>query len=261
MSNNTKYSEAQIEVIKSATAFYQIEEVLAAHLGVEPYQVPSIEIEPLLGELAENAVFDGIDTSLPPEEIISTVNKVYGNIIYLTYYDETGKGDKSVSVYEEMWGDLLKTLYAKATTSEEFWTLGDAGLEKFTAFEDKDELNSFVNNAFENAIDLSTSIFSLTSSVWRFESEYYFNEELLAMAGEKALELANTFEDYSLICYNDNEERRFPLDIFERAVNHMASLINETNQEEIERIISLLNDDDEVDYINKLNSNRTTSAD
>lgn len=39
--------------------------------------------------------------------------------------------------------------------------------------------------------------------------EYYENEELLSKAGEKALAIATTFEDYTTICYDENWNSQF----------------------------------------------------
>jgi hypothetical protein len=254
--NNIKFTTEQINKIANATWFYDIEQVLAEVLGVETYQIPSLEKEPYLEELVDNKTFDGIETELPYDEIARKINQIYGNLSYLSWYDQEGKGDKTSVEYSNIWADLLKRLEAKATTDNEYWAIGESSLEKFTPFEDKDEMMAFVHSAYEKAIDLDDEISSLTVMANRLCSEYYNNDELLDKAGKKALSLAETFRDYSSICFNDNEERVFSQEVFDQAIDKVVELKEQAEDGDLENLVLLLEDDDDnIDNIKKLDPN------
>lgn len=248
--SNLKFTTEQIEKIGKATWFYHIEQVLGEVLGVEGYRIPSLEIEPYLADLAEDRTFDDIETELPYSEIARTVNKIYGNLCYLSQYDQEGKGDKTSLEYSILWADLLKKLEAKATNDDDYWSIGESSLEKLTPFEDKDEMDAFVHSAYNKAIDLDDDISSLTVMANRLSSEYYNNGELLDKAGKKALSLAETFQDYASICFNDNEENLFYGEIFDQALDKVIELKEQAEEDELENLILLLADDE--DYHNKI---------
>jgi len=251
--DNMKLTTEQIDKIGKATQFYHIEEVLAEVLGVERYRVPSLEVEPYLADLVEDKTFGGIETELSNATITRGVHKIYGNLCYLSHYGQEGKGDKTTTEYENLWADLLKELEAKATNDNDYWSIGEASLEKFTPFEDKDEMLAFVHSAYEKAIDLETSVSGLAVMANRLDSEYYTNRALLDKAGEKALDLAKTFQDYSSICFNDNDENLFSQEVFEQAVAKAVELKDQASEDEIEHLVELLADDeDQNDYIKKL---------
>lgn len=251
--SSLKFTTEQIEKIGKANWFYDIEQVLAEVLGVETYNIPSLEKEPYLKELAEDKTFGGIETELPYDEVARTANKIYGNLCYLSQYDQEGKGDKTSVEYSILWADLLKKLEAKATTDNEYWAIGESSLERLTPFEDKDEMMAFVHSAYEKAIDLDDDISSLTVMANRLNSEYYTNNELLEKAGKRCLELAETFQDYSSICFNDNEENLFSQAIFEQAVAKAIELRDQASEDELEHLVELLADhEDEHDNIKKL---------
>ena len=243
--NLNKFTKEQIEKINKATWFYDIEKVLSEVLGVDQYQIPSLEKEPYLKELAEYKTFGGIETIIPYDEVARTANKIYGNLCYLSHYDQEGKGDKTSSEYSILWADLLKKLEAKATTDNEYWAIGESSLERFTPFEDKDEMIAFVHSAYEKAIELDEDLSSLTVMANRLSSEYYNNEELLDKAGKKALSLAETFQDYSSICFNDNEERVFAHEVFKQAVAKAVELKDQASEDELEHLVELLADDED----------------
>ncbi|MFK7946832.1 MAG: hypothetical protein AB8G11_04530, partial [Saprospiraceae bacterium] len=143
-----------------------------------------------------------------------------------------------------------------ATTDDEYWAIGESSLEKFTPFEDKDEMLAFVHSAYDKAIDLDDDISSLTVMANRLDSEYYTNRELLNKAGQRCLELAETFQDYSSICFNDNEENLFSKEVFEQAVAKAIELRDEAEEDELNHLTELLADDeDEHDNIKKLDPN------
>ena len=251
--SSLKFTTEQIEKIGKANWFYDIEQVLAEVLGVETYNIPSLEKEPYLKELAEDKTFGGIETELPYDEVARTANKIYGNLCYLSQYDQEGKGDKTSVEYSILWADLLKKLESKATTDNEDWAIGESSLERLTPFEDKDEMMAFVHSAYEKAIDLDDDISSLTVMANRLNSEYYTNNELLEKAGKRCLELAETFQDYSSICFNDNEENLFSQAIFEQAVAKAIELRDQASEDELEHLVELLADhEDEHDNIKKL---------
>ena len=251
--SSLKFTTEQIEKIGKANWFYDIEQVLAEVLGVETYNIPSLEKEPYLKELAEDKTFGGIETELPYDEVARTANKIYGNLCYLSQYDQEGKGDKTSVEYSILWADLLKKLEAKANTDNEYWAIGESSLERLTPFEDKDEMMAFVHSAYEKAIDLDDDISSLTVMANRLNSEYYTNNELLEKAGKRCLELAETFQDYSSICFNDNEENLFSQAIFEQAVAKAIELRDQASEDELEHLVELLADhEDEHDNIKKL---------
>jgi len=215
-----------------------------------------LEIEPYLEELVEDRTFGGIETELPYDDVARQVNKIYGNLTYLSHYDQEGKGDKTTTEYMTIWADLLKRLEAKATTDDEYWAIGESSLEKFTPFEDKDEMLAFVHSAYDKAIDLDDDISSLTVMANRLDSEYYTNRELLNKAGQRCLELAETFKDYSSICFNDNEESLFSQEVFEQAVAKAIELRDEADEDELNHLTELLADhEDEHDNIKKLDPN------
>ena len=83
-----------------------------------------------------------------------------------------------------------------------------------------------------------------------YEMEYYNNGELLDKAGKKALSLAETFQDYASICFNDNEENLFYGEIFDQALDKVIELKEQAEEDELENLILLLADDE--DYHNKI---------
>ena len=253
--NSLKFTTEQIDKINKATWFYDIEQVLGEILGVETYQILSLDKEPYLEELVDNKTFDEIETDLPYDEIARTLNKIYGNLTYLSYYEREGKGDKTTEEYMTIWGDLLKRIEAKATTDNDYWALGESSLEKFTPFEDKNEMMAFAHSAYEKAIELDTEVSSLTVMANRLSSEYYNNDELLEKAGKKALSLAETYRDYASICYNDNDERVFSQKVFDQAIDKVVELKDQAEDGDIENLILLLEDDEEIDNIKKLDPN------
>ena len=255
--NSMKFTTEQIEKIGKATWFYDINVAMSEALGLKPYTVvPSLEIEPYLEELVDNKTFGGIETELPYDDIARQVNKIYGNLTYLSYYGQEGKGDKTTAEYMTIWADLLKRLEAKATTDDDYWAIGESSLEKFTPFEDKDEMLAFVHSAYDKAIDLDDDISSLTVMANRLDSEYYTNRELLNKAGKRCLELAETFKDYSSICFNDNEENLFSHEVFEQAVAKAIELKDQASEDELNHLTELLADDeDQHDNIKKLDPN------
>lgn len=255
--NSLKFTTEQIEKIGKATWFYAINVIMGEALGLKPYTVvPSLEIEPYLEELVEDRTFGGIETELPYDDVARQVNKIYGNLCYLSHYDQEGKGDKTSVEYSIIWADLLKRLKAKATTDNDYWAIGESSLEKFTPFEDKDEMMAFVHSAYEKAIELDTEVSSLTVMANRLCSEYYNNDELLDKAGKKALALAETFRDYTQICFNDNDERVFSHEVFEQALAKTIELKDQASEDELEHLVELLADDeDEHDNIKKLDPN------
>ena len=247
-----KFTTEQIEKIGKATRFYDIDQVMSEALGLEPYTtIPSLEIEPYLEELVEDRTFGGIETELPYYDVARQVNKIYSNLCYLSQVDQEGKGDKTSVEYSIIWADLLKRLEAKATTDDEYWAIGESSLEKRqTPFEDKDEMLAFVHSAYDKAIDLEDKVSSLTVMANRLSSEYYNNDELLDKAGKKALSLAETFQDYSSICFNDNEENLFYGEIFDQALDKVIELKEQAEEDELENLILLLADDE--DYHDKI---------
>ena len=245
-----KFTTEQIEKIGKATWFYHIEQVLGEVLGVESYRIPSLELEPYLADLVEDRTFDDIETELPHSEIARTANKIYGNLCYLSQYDQEGKGDKTSVEYSILWADLLKKLQANATTDDDCWAIGESSLERLTPFEDKDEMMAFVHSAYDKAIDLDGKVSSLTVMANRLSSEYYNNDKLLDKAGKKALSLAETFQDYSSICFNDNEENLFYGEIFDQALDKVIELKEQAEEDELENLILLLADDE--DYHDKI---------
>mgnify|MGYP006148404635 CR=1 FL=1 len=240
------FTKEQINTIINATYFYEIEQVLAEVSGVEPHKLQSLKIEPYLTELLEDNTFDGIENELPNFEIVQTINKVYGNLCYLSYYDEEGKGDKTCLEYAELWGSLLKLSAKKAIEASEYRCLGDACIEQFTPFENKDEMQAFAHLVYEKAIDLDTDIGSLTLLVNRLESEYYRNSELLDKLSDKVLRLSKSFQDYALICFNDNQENLFPQEVFNQALDKVIELKEEAQEDELENLIELMTDDEDL---------------
>ena len=97
---------------------------------------------------------------------------------------------------------------------------------------------------------LDDDISSLTVMANRLSSEYYTNTELLNKAGKKALSLAETFQDYASICFNDNEESLFYGEIFEQALDKVIELKEQAEEDELENLILLLADDE--DYHDKI---------
>jgi hypothetical protein len=250
LENDITFTSEQIDKIGKATWFYDIEQVMGEILGIETYEIPSLEIESYLKELAEDKTFGGIETELPYDDVARTANKIYGNLCYLSQYDQEGKGDKTSVAYSILWADLLKILEAKATTANEYWAIGESSLERLTPFEDKDEMEAFVHSAYDKAIDLDDDISILTVMANRLNSEYYTNNELLEKAGERCLSLAETFKDYSSICFNDNEENLFSAEIFNQALDKVIELKEQAVEDELENLLLLLADDE--DYHDKI---------
>jgi hypothetical protein len=89
----------------------------------------------------------------------------------------------------------------------------------------------------------------------RLCSEYYTNDELLDKAGERALALSETFRDYTQICFNDNDERVFSQEIIDQAIDKVVELKEQAEDGDLEKLISLLEDDEEVDHIKRLDPN------
>ena len=233
-----RFTTEQIEKIGKATWFYAINVIMGEALGLKPYTVvPSLEIEPYLEELVEDRTFGGIETELPYDDVARTVNKIYGNLCYLSHYGQEGKGDKTTAEYESLWANALKKIEAKSATDNDYWALGESSLEKFTPFEDKDEMMAFVHSAYEKAIELDTEVSSLTVMANRLCSEYYTNNELLEKAGERALALSETFRDYTQICFNDNDERVFAHEVFEKAVAKTIELKDQASEDELEHLV------------------------
>lgn len=254
--NTLKFTTEQINTIGKACQFYEIEQVLAEVLGVETYQIPSLQIEPYLEELVEDKTFGGVETELSNGAIARAIHKVYGNLCYLSQYEQEGKGDKTSIEYSNLWADLLKKLEAKAANDDDYWSIGESSLEKLTPFEDKDEMEAFVHSAYNKAIDLDDDISSLTVMANRLNSEYYTNNELLKKAGKRALSLAETFQDYASICFNDNEENLFYGEIFEQALDKVIELKEQAEEDELENLILLLADDEDYhDKIKQLDPN------
>jgi len=61
----------------------------------------------------------------------------------------------------------------------------------------------------------------------------------------QALSLAETFQDYSSICFNDNKENLFYGEIFDQAVAKAIELKEPASEDELEHLVELLVDDED----------------
>ena len=61
----------------------------------------------------------------------------------------------------------------------------------------------------------------------------------------QALSLAETFQDYSSICFNDNEESLFAHEVFKQAVAKAVELKDQASEDELEHLVELLADDED----------------
>lgn len=61
----------------------------------------------------------------------------------------------------------------------------------------------------------------------------------------QALSLAETFQDYSSICCNDNKENLFYGEIFDQAVAKAIELKEPASEDELEHLVELLVDDED----------------
>ncbi|MDG2227824.1 MAG: hypothetical protein P8L20_08850 [Flavobacteriales bacterium] len=65
----------------------------------------------------------------------------------------------------------------------------------------------------------------------------------------QALSLAETFQDYSSICFNDNKENLFYGEIFDQAVAKAIELKEPASEDELEHLVD---DEDHRDNIKQL---------
>lgn len=206
-------TEDQRTTILEACYAYELEAVLAESLNKD--EIASIDIEPLLEELVLQRRFLGQSTpELDLDEIIDLINRRYGNLCYLAYYNEEDLPENHTQ-YAQKWGALLEAcrsqLEADDAADERGWVMLGASMQmKFTPFVDKGVAREFADRAYAEALKRADSTMAVVQlAANNFDGEYYQNEALMAAAADKAFALAKTFYDYQRFCFDMNDNPRF----------------------------------------------------
>ena len=200
-------------------------------------RLDALDYEPILIEMSKENTFQKESFNLPIHTIASTINLHFGNLCYRAYYKEEGITKTAVE-YGTTWGELLEALAERAETALDYINLASCAQMQFAAFEDRDDAEIFARTHYENAIERIDNVQELVNLVGGHLQEEYFEDEALAtQAGEAALELAKTFQDYAYICFDENECCNFRnSDIYEQAGDRAIELKAQASEDELNNL-------------------------
>jgi hypothetical protein len=254
------FNEADIAALTKADSSYEFGEALEEALEKE--QLDALDYEPLLIEMAKENTLKGQSFHLSITHLAGLVNLHFGNLCHRAYYGEEGITKTNLE-YAATWGELVTALAERAKKVDDYINLASCIQMKFTAFEDRVECEQFANENYYRAIEEMDDVTELVGLVGgHLQEEYYENDELTTKAGEKALNLAATFEDYAYICFDDSERCNFRnSDIYKNAVAKAIELKAYAEEDELERFKGMLEEEEDEENLEKLNevSNETQS--
>ncbi len=244
-------SEEDIAALTETDQGFKFYEILQEALNKD--QLDALDFEPLLIEMAKENTLKGKAYNLDLATIAGWVNQHFGNLSYRAYYKEEGITKTNLE-YAVIWGELVTALAERAESAEDHINLASCIQMQFTAFEDRVECEQFANENYYSAIETLDDVQRLVDLVGgHLNEEYYENEELTTKAGERALELAKTFQDYAYICYDDNERCNFTeSDIYKTAAAKAVELKDQADEDEMERFKRMLEEWEDEDILGKL---------
>ncbi len=244
-------TKENITALTAATSGYKFQ--IALETALNKKQLDALDYEPLLVEMATNNTIEGQAINLPLFEIASMVNMHFGNLCYRAYYKEEGITKTNIE-YAVLWGELVTKLAERAETATDYCVLGSCVQMQFAPFEDRVECEQFANENYYYAIEAMDSVYKLVNLVGgHLTEEYYENEELVTKAGEKALAIATTFEDYTTICYDENWNAPFfDTPIYKTAAAKAIALKDQASEDEISNFKSCLQEWDDQETLNAL---------
>ena len=244
-------TQENITVLTALTNGYEFQLALEKALNKE--QLDALDYEPLLVEMATNNTIEGQEINLPLYEIASMVNMHLGNLCYRAYYKEEGISKTNIE-YAILWSELVTKLAQRAETATDYCVLGSCVQMQFAAFEDRVECEQFANENYYYAIEAMDSVYKLVNLVGgHLTEEYYENQELVTKAGEKALTIATTFDDYTTICYDENwNSPFFDTPIYKTAAAKAIALKDQASEDEMNSFKSCLQEWDDQETLNAL---------
>ena len=240
--SNNGLSKEDVTALTETDSGYEFSQSLAKALGKE--HVDALDYEPILIEMANENTICGHPIKLPVFKVAGDVNNIFGELCHRAHYNEEEKITKTSADYQRIWGELVTALAARAETATDYINLACCMQMQFAAFEDRDEGMQFANENYYKAIEMMDNVEELVNLVGgHLKEEYYENEELTEKAGEKALSLASTFQDYALICFDENERCLFEeTDIYENAAAKAVELKDQADEDEIDGFKFMLED-------------------
>ena len=249
--DSSGFSEEEITAINDADSGYLWNMALSKALNKE--RLDALDLEPILIEMAEEETFQDEPFNLPLFELVSNINEKFGNLCQRASYGEDGI-TKTATEYAVTWGELLETLSYRAETATDYINLASSIQMQFAPFEDRTEAESFASMHYENAIERMDSVQELVDLIGgHLQGEYFEDEDLVTKAGETALELATTFQDYAYICFDDNENCRFcDTDIYDQACENAVELKEQASEDELEGFKELLEEYESEEVLAKL---------
>ena len=241
-----------VHKVRAAENTYEFENAFRAALEIDG-QIDALVIEPYLSEMVYEEEFLGSSFELELSNLIGLVNRYFGNLCYRAYYKEEGI-TKTTAEYATTWGKLLEALAERAETAVDYIELASCVQMQFAAFKDRGNAESFASTHYENAIRLMTDVNELVDLVGGHLQEEYFQEEYLAnKAGEAALGLAKTFQDYAYICFDDNERCNFRnTDVYEQAADKAIELKTQATEDELRYFKEALEEEEDEERLAKI---------
>ena len=208
-----------------------------------------LKLDDLLNELVFEGTFKVEKYNFDLIDIIQQVNTTYGELCWAAYRD-TIEDIKSFEYYSSKWGELLENLKERATSSKEFRVLGDFIHSQYRPFFDSEKAIAFAEQAYYNGIKLANTyddISWFTSST--LIGEFYYNDELLNTAGEKAIQLVEDPNDYIGICFDDNSNLTYNEEIMREAIEKIKKVVDEIDSELLNFLKDDLSDNDFEDLL------------
>jgi hypothetical protein len=244
-------TKEQIAAIANANSGFTFEQLLTSALDKD--RLDALDYEPILIEMSKENTFQKESFNLPIHTIASTINLHFGNLCYRAYYKEEGITKTAVE-YRTTWGELLEALAERAETALDYINLASCAQMQFAAFEDRNDAEIFARTHYENAIERIDNVQKLVNLVGGHLQEEYFEDEALAtQAGEAALELAKTFQDYAYICFDENECCNFRnSDIYEQAGDRAIELKAQASEDELNNFKIMLEEEEDEERLGKL---------
>jgi hypothetical protein len=246
------FSTEQITVIANTDNSYLFQDALNEAFNKD--RLDALDFEPILIEMANEGTFRGQAYQLKVGDVADMVNNNFGNLCYRAYYKEAGITKSNIE-YAKTWGELLEALAEKAETAVDYINLACGVQLQFAAFEDRNEAEKFANTHYKNALNEINDVVEIVDFVGgHLAEEYYENEALAEQAGEKAIELAETFNDFAYICFDDNERSNFHnSDTYEAAVKKAIELKAQASEDELNDFKAMLEEYEDEENLALLN--------
>jgi len=178
--------------------------------------------------------------------LTKSINSIYRQFLLINFEQDFNIGIQQIN---KDWIELLSKIEPKINTSEEYFILGEAIIEKIRPFieSDPDLFINFSTECFNNAIILSEDIEKLINAVNNlFNEEYYSNDELITNAGKKALKIASNFMDYVKIAFRNCNGPFNNKQIFNDAIENALKLKKTASENEISELIDLIEEYEEI---------------